>query len=92
MVYRYAAGEWTPDGPDIYVSIDFKPYTFEAACGLIDVFDDPLPEDLLDQLLPHIHDQDSDDDLRNDLAARKSYSKCCSISAAVKAKEKGRFP
>jgi hypothetical protein len=70
MVYRYAAREWTPDGPDVEVSIDFKSYSFETACGFLDTFEDPLPEDLLDLLLVQIHDQDSD--LRNDLAAKKA--------------------
>jgi hypothetical protein len=72
VVYRYAAREWTPDGPDLEVSIDFKSYSFETACGFVDIFDDPLPEDLLDLLLAQMHDQDSD--LRSDLASKKSYS------------------
>ena len=72
MVYRYAAREWTPDGADIEVSIDFNSFSFETACSFVDNFDDSLPEDVLDLLLAQIHDQDSD--LRSDLAIQKSYS------------------
>jgi hypothetical protein len=72
MVYRYAAGEWTPADPDVYASIDRKPFTFEAACGLIDVFDDQLPEDLLHLLLANIHY--GDEDLKEDLATKGAYS------------------
>jgi hypothetical protein len=68
----HAAREWTPDGPDFEVSIDFKSWSFETACDFVDIFDDPLPEDLLDLLFAQIHDQDSD--LRSDLAVKKSYA------------------
>jgi hypothetical protein len=30
VVHRYAAGEWTPDGPELLVSVDLKPYSFES--------------------------------------------------------------
>jgi len=47
VVYRYAQSEWTPDGPELLVSIDFKPFGFETVCGFVDNFDDPLPEDFV---------------------------------------------
>ena len=72
VVYRYAQSEWTPDGPELLVSIDFKPFGFETVCGLVDNFDDPLPEDLLHLLLANIHCRD--EDLKEDLATKRSYS------------------
>jgi hypothetical protein len=74
IVYTYAAGDWTPGGPDddLYLTVDLIPYTFEAACDFIGVFDDALPEDLLKLLLVQIDALHRD--LRGDLADRKTYS------------------
>ena len=73
MVLSYAAGDWTPSGPDyLRVSIDRDAYSYESACNLIEMFDDPLPEDLLVQLLANIHY--GDEDLKEDLATKRSYS------------------
>ena len=38
VVYRYAQSEWTPDGPELLVSIDFIPATVkfvpsQSQCG-----------------------------------------------------------
>jgi hypothetical protein len=56
MIHAYAAGDWTPSGEDyLRVTIDRQAYSYEAACGLIDNFDDPLPDDLLHRLLANTH-------------------------------------
>jgi hypothetical protein len=73
MVLSYAAGDWTPDLEDyLRVSIDRAPYGYESACNLIEIFDDTLPEDLLHLLSANIHH--GDEDLKEDLATRGSYS------------------
>ena len=72
IALRYAARDWTPAGPDLLVSIDLKPHSFGGACNLIEIFDDPLPEDLLNLLMANIHL--GDEDLEDDLATRRPYS------------------
>jgi hypothetical protein len=73
MILNYAAGDWTPSGEDyLRVSIDRVAYGYESACNLIDIFDDALPEDLLRLLSANIHY--GDDDLKEDLATKGSYS------------------
>ena len=69
---RYVLRDWTPSAPEVFVSIERKSYSFESVCSLVDIFEDPLPGDLLDWLLVNMHYRDND--LKHDVAAKKSYS------------------
>src|SRR5580698_8363574 len=72
MIRRYAA-DWTPGGPDnVRVSIDGKSYDLASACSFFEGFDDPPPDDVFNLLWAKIHH--GDDDLKEDLGRRKSYS------------------
>ena len=80
---------WTPAGPNLLVSIELKPYSFESAYSLIDTFDDPLPEDLLHRLLANIHYRD--EDIKEDLATRRSYSSAARVLRCLMQRRKEEY-
>jgi hypothetical protein len=91
MVAYYAAGDWTPADAEYHrVSIDRVPCAYESACSSVEIFDDPLPDDLMDALLAKIHY--GHQDLKEDLAAKKSYFKRRSGAASLDAETERRIP
>jgi hypothetical protein len=64
--------DWTPSVPELEVSLDRKPFSMSAVCGLVDTFNDPLPEQIVDRLLSYMHIQHAE--LRGKLAQDRSYA------------------
>ena len=64
--------DWSPALPELEVSIDRKPFSMSAVCGLVDSFSDPLPEQIADRLLSYMHIQHPQ--LKERLGAERTYS------------------
>ena len=64
--------DWTSSLPELEVSLDRKPFSMSAVCGLVDGFSDPLPEQVVDRLLSYMRIQHAE--LKHKLTLDRSYA------------------
>jgi hypothetical protein len=64
--------DWSYAMPELEVSIDRKPYSMSAVCGLVDNFSDPFPDQVFDRLFSYMRIQHRH--LKERLWAERTYS------------------
>jgi hypothetical protein len=70
VVWRYA--DWQPPNPEIEVKLRRQYHSMSVVCSLVVSFDDPLPEDVFDQLYGYLHAQHRE--LKERLGKGSTYS------------------